>query len=256
MSTVEEQPTAQANGASAGQIPVMAPATGEVITHVPDMDAAQIEGLVDRARAAQPGWQALGFEGRARYMLKLKEWFVENKEEVLETLIQETGKTREDALIADWVYVADSFSFWAKRAEKYLGDEKVRSHSPFLLGKKLIVRYEPVGVVGVIGPWNFPLALCIGDAIPALMAGNYRGGQAERGHPAHQHADRPRVGADRRAQRTPTWWPPAQAPRARRWSTRWTWSCSPAPPPRARRSWPRLPRRSPRFRSSSAARTR
>ena len=172
MSTVEEQPSVQANGAAQGQIPVLAPATGDVITHVPDMDATQINDLVDRARAAQPGWRALGFEGRARYMLKLKDWFVENKDEVLEALIEETGKTREDALIADWVYVADSFSFWAKRADKYLADEKVRSHSPFLLGKKLIVRYEPVGVVGVIGPWNFPLALCIGDAIPALMAGN------------------------------------------------------------------------------------
>ena len=68
--------------------------------------------------------------------------------------------------------MADSLGFWAKRADKYLADEKVRSHSPFLLGKKLIVRYEPLGVVGVIGPWNFPLTLCIGDAIPALMAGN------------------------------------------------------------------------------------
>ncbi|MEA2347383.1 MAG: hypothetical protein QOG62_1170 [Thermoleophilaceae bacterium] len=172
MSTVEK-PAAQTNGsAAAGQIEVIAPATGAVIAHVPDMSAGQIKELVDRARAAQPGWHALGFEGRARYMLKLKDWFVENKDEVLEALIQETGKTREDALIADWVYVADSFSFWAKRAEKYLADEKVRSHSPFLLGKKLIVRHEPLGVVGVIGPWNFPLALCIGDAIPALMAGN------------------------------------------------------------------------------------
>ncbi|CAN5715220.1 hypothetical protein BH24ACT25_BH24ACT25_04270 [soil metagenome] len=48
----------------------------------------------------------------------------------------------------------------------------MRSRSPFLLGKKLVVRHRPIGVVGVIGPWNFPLNLCFGDAIAALMAGN------------------------------------------------------------------------------------
>jgi acyl-CoA reductase-like NAD-dependent aldehyde dehydrogenase len=172
MSTVEETPV-QTNGApAAGQIEVLNPATGQVIRSVPDMTPAQVKDLVDRARAAQPGWQALGFEGRARYMIKLKSWFIDNKERVLASLMEETGKTREDALIADWIYVTDSFSFWAKKAESYLGEKKVRTHSPFLLGKKLLVRYDPVGVVGVIGPWNFPLALTIGDAIPALMAGN------------------------------------------------------------------------------------
>ena len=56
--------------------------------------------------------------------------------------------------------------------EKYLADERVRPHSPLLLGKKVVVRHRPYGVVGVIGPWNYPLTLGFGDAIPALMAGN------------------------------------------------------------------------------------
>ncbi len=65
-----------------------------------------------------------------------------------------------------------AFGFWAKQAPKYLADEKVKISSPFLFGRKVIVRYEPVGVAGIIGPWNYPLANNIGDVIPALAAGN------------------------------------------------------------------------------------
>ncbi|MBA2765040.1 MAG: aldehyde dehydrogenase family protein [Thermoleophilaceae bacterium] len=175
MSTVEERPAATTNGTTAAgpsTIPVENPATGKIVAHVPDMSADEVAALVARARAAQPGWEALGFAGRAHYMRAIKQWMVENRDRVIGAVMEETGKTREDATLADWVYCIDSLSFWAKHAPKYLADEKVRSHSPLLLGKKLLVRYEPVGVVGVIGPWNFPLTLCFGDAIPALMAGN------------------------------------------------------------------------------------
>jgi acyl-CoA reductase-like NAD-dependent aldehyde dehydrogenase len=69
-------------------------------------------------------------------------------------------------------YCADALGFWAKKAPKWLGDERERPHSPLLLGRKVINRYVPYGVVGVIGPWNYPLINNFGDAIPALMAGN------------------------------------------------------------------------------------
>ena len=63
-------------------------------------------------------------------------------------------------------------TIWAKHAEGYLSEERIKGGSPFTLGRKLLIRYEPVGVVGVIGPWNYPLANSFGDCIPALMAGN------------------------------------------------------------------------------------
>jgi acyl-CoA reductase-like NAD-dependent aldehyde dehydrogenase len=85
--------------------------------------------------------------------------------------MDETGKTREDAFIADVFTTADALGFWAKKASEYLSDERVRSTNPFVLGKKVVVRYRPFGVAGVIGPWNYPIANCFGDAIPALMAG-------------------------------------------------------------------------------------
>ncbi len=174
MATVEQQAAqAQGNGkADATRIPVENPATGETIAHVPDMGASEIRELVERARAAQPAWAELGFRGRAEVMYGARRWLIENRERMIETIVEETGKTREDAQISEIFFVADALGFWAKRAEKYLKDERVRSHSPLLFGKKLVLRYRPVGVVGVIGPWNYPLTNCFGDCIPALMVGD------------------------------------------------------------------------------------
>lgn len=169
---VPEPRAAGGNGASGGRIPVENPATGQTVAHVPEMDAAEVAELVARARRAQPSWEALGFEGRAEVMYAARAWIVDNRDRMLRTIMEETGKTREDAIVGDWSFICDSLGFWAKRAEGYLKDERVRPHSPFLLGKRIVVRHRPVGVVGVIGPWNFPLNLCFGDAIAALMAGN------------------------------------------------------------------------------------
>jgi acyl-CoA reductase-like NAD-dependent aldehyde dehydrogenase len=163
---------AQQNGHGNGKtFAVENPATGETIAHLPDMDAGQVKSLVDRARAAQPGWAALSFDERARYMFHFRKWLVDNRDRVARTVQDETGKTREDAFLADVFTTADACGFWAKKAPEYLGDERVRSTNAFAIGKKIVVRYRPFGVAGVIGPWNYPIANCFGDAIPALMAG-------------------------------------------------------------------------------------
>jgi acyl-CoA reductase-like NAD-dependent aldehyde dehydrogenase len=105
-------------------------------------------------------------------MLALRAWLIRNRADVIDTLVRESGKTYEDALLAEIGYLLNAIGFWAGNARRYLRDERIRTRSPFLLGRKVVVRYEPVGVVGVIASWNFPLNLGIGDAIPALMAGN------------------------------------------------------------------------------------
>jgi acyl-CoA reductase-like NAD-dependent aldehyde dehydrogenase len=174
MSTVEQQPTAAQNGAgsSAATIAVENPATGETIAHVPDLSASQVEELAARARTAQPGWEALGFAGRAAVMDGMRRWLVQNRERMVQTIVEETGKTREDAQLAEVMLTADGLKFWAKRAEKYLADERIRSFAPLVIGKKMSIRYRPHGLIGVIGPWNYPLSNSFGDCIPALMAGN------------------------------------------------------------------------------------
>src|SRR4051795_10510492 len=167
-----DTPSVQLQGDEGSQIPVENPATGEIIGHVPDMGSAEVKHMVDIARAAQPAWAEMGFEARATVFYRARKWLVDNRKRVARTIVEETGKTYEDALLAEVLFIADSFGYWAKSAPKHLKDEKVRSHSPFMLGRKLLVRYQPRGVVGVIGPWNYPLTNSFGDGLPAMAAGN------------------------------------------------------------------------------------
>lgn len=149
------------------------PATGEVVASVPVLGPEELAEVAARARAAQPGWAALGFEGRAAVMLRAQKWMLDNAERVIATVISETGKTYEDAQMSDFGYTVAALGFWAKQASRYLADERVRSwDNPAVAGRKLIVRYAPHGLVGVIGPWNFPIVNGFGDCIPAMMAGN------------------------------------------------------------------------------------
>jgi acyl-CoA reductase-like NAD-dependent aldehyde dehydrogenase len=171
-----EQRTAQEptpTGTSGAEpIPVENPATGEIIAHVPDLGADAVRDLARRGRAAQPAWEALGFEGRGRILLRMQKWLTDNADRVIETIVSETGKTWEDAQLAEIMYGANAFGFWAKNAEGYLADQKVKTSSVLLKGKRLVERYRPLGLVGVIGPWNYPLTNSFGDCIPALAAGN------------------------------------------------------------------------------------
>jgi acyl-CoA reductase-like NAD-dependent aldehyde dehydrogenase len=168
--TVPGPSTAEAPAAEG--IPVENPATGEVIAHVPDLGADAVRAMAQRGRAAQPAWDALGFEGRGRILLRMQKWLLDNSDRVIETIVSETGKTWEDAQLAEIMYGASAFGFWAKEAEGYLGDHKVKTSAVLLKGKRLIERYRPLGLIGVIGPWNYPLTNSFGDCIPALAAGN------------------------------------------------------------------------------------
>jgi acyl-CoA reductase-like NAD-dependent aldehyde dehydrogenase len=174
MSTIDETPvnTAATSDSAQQVIPVEDPATGEVIGHVPAMTAADVADAARRGRAAQPGWEALGYDGRARVLRRAQKWTVDNADRVIRTICSETGKAYEDAQIAEVSYGAAAFGFWAENAPKYLADERVRSSSVFVKGKRLVLRYRPLGLVGVIGPWNYPLTNSFGDCIPALAAGN------------------------------------------------------------------------------------
>ncbi|MCA1656517.1 MAG: aldehyde dehydrogenase family protein, partial [Actinobacteria bacterium] len=153
-------------------IAVENPATGETIATVPSLSSEDVQAMVARARAAQPAWEELGFDGRARVLRRGQKWVTDHADRIIDVIVSETGKTREDAQVAEILYVAGAFGFWAKMAPEYLADERVRSSNLFVKGAKLVVRYQALGVVGVIGPWNYPLTNSFGDCIPALAAGN------------------------------------------------------------------------------------
>src|SRR5437899_1848941 len=97
---------------------------------------------------------------------------MDNADQVVATIVSETGKTHEDATFAEISYAGHAFGFWAREAEGYLADEHVSSSQLLVKGKRRILRYRPLGLIGVIGPWNYPLTNSFGDCIPALAAGN------------------------------------------------------------------------------------
>jgi acyl-CoA reductase-like NAD-dependent aldehyde dehydrogenase len=174
MATVEQQVGETHNGiAGTGEgIAVENPATGEIVATVADLGGEAIAEMAARGRAAQPAWEAFGFEGRARVLLRAQKWLMDNAEQVVSTIVSETGKTYEDATFAEISYGGGAFGFWAKQAPNYLADERVKSSQVLVKGKKLILRFRPLGLIGVIGPWNYPLTNSFGDCIPALAAGN------------------------------------------------------------------------------------
>jgi acyl-CoA reductase-like NAD-dependent aldehyde dehydrogenase len=174
MATVEQQVPQAPDGVAPPrpEVPVENPATGQVVGTVPDLDAAAVAEMAAKGRAAQPEWEAFGFEGRSRVLLRAQKWLMDNQAQVIETIVSETGKTYEDATFAEISYGGGAFGFWAKHAEEYLGDERVKSSQVLVKGKKLILRFRPLGLIGVIGPWNYPLTNSFGDCIPALAAGN------------------------------------------------------------------------------------
>jgi betaine-aldehyde dehydrogenase len=146
------------------------PATGEVIATVPIDSPEAVAATVKRVRANQPEWEAMGIEGRYHWLGKLRDWLLDNQERVLDTMQRETGKVRADAE-NETTYLTDLINFYGTRAAKFIGEESVRPHTPLLAAKKLRIQYRPHPIVGIISPWNFPLILSLGDAVPALQAG-------------------------------------------------------------------------------------
>jgi len=158
------------SGGTADSIEVHNPATGGLIATLPVDSPAAVAETVARVRANQPEWEAMGIEGRYHWLGKLRDWLLDNQERVLDTMQAETGKVRADATNEPG-YLADLINFYGSRAAGFIGEESVRPHSPLLASKKLRIQYRPYPVVGIISPWNFPLILSLGDAIPALQAG-------------------------------------------------------------------------------------
>src|SRR5687768_3533860 len=148
---------------------VHAPFTGRELGRVPLGTPADIAEAVRRARLAQPAWAARGVRERARVMLRFHDLLLDRREEALDLIQLESGKARRHALeeVLDTAIVA---AHYATHAPGYLRPRRHRGALP-LLTVALELRH-PVGVVGVIAPWNFPLILSITDVIAALVAGN------------------------------------------------------------------------------------
>ena len=165
-------PTPGGDGArpSSDEFEVRNPADGSLISSVPIHGPDDVRETARRARAAQPAWEALGHAGRYRWLGLWRDWMLANGERIADVLEAESGKVRQDAG-AEVPALADAINFYGANSARFLAEERVSAHNPLMKGKALKVTYRPFPVVGVIAPWNFPLLLTIGDAIPALAAG-------------------------------------------------------------------------------------
>ncbi len=146
------------------------PATGEVVGTFPIDDEAAVQAAVRRAREAADWWRGLGFDGRARRLRALRRVIVRRRDELLDLIHAENGKPTEDAWI-EQMLVVDYLSWLIGHAEKVLHAKRAGA-SQLLFNFRGQVEYQPLGVVGVIGPWNYPLYTPMGSIAFALAAGN------------------------------------------------------------------------------------
>jgi acyl-CoA reductase-like NAD-dependent aldehyde dehydrogenase len=158
---------------SAAQAPTfdsLNPSTGDVVASHPIHSAADVEAAVDRARIAAEWWSGLGFAGRAERMRRWAGVITRRMAQLADVVYTETGKPHSDGQL-EIVLAIEHIAWAGKHAGKILGPQK---RSPGLLMANYVatVEYEPLGVVGVIGPWNYPVFTPMGSIAYALAAGN------------------------------------------------------------------------------------
>jgi acyl-CoA reductase-like NAD-dependent aldehyde dehydrogenase len=156
-------------GSAATTVDVINPNTGKVIYQLPQHNAEQVASAVSAARVAQKNWGKTDPKVRAKFLYRLHDLILEKQDELLDIVQLETGKVRAHAFeeVAGGLGAA---RYYAKVGPKALKSKSTHAGVPIITNTW--INHVPVGVVGVITPWNYPLALCMLDVLPALMAGN------------------------------------------------------------------------------------
>lgn len=153
-------------------IEVKDPATGEVLGQVPRQNEAEIKMAVNRARVAQKNWAETSFERRGQLLLQARQIILEHLDEIATLISRENGKPLIEAISHDIMPVMDLLTFFAKNTKKILKRESIKLGKWNVLGHRSHVEFHPLGVIGVISPWNFPFSIPLGGVAMALMAGN------------------------------------------------------------------------------------
>jgi len=167
--TVHNLIASQSSPSSSGETePILNPATGEVIAHAPLSTAEDVERAVAAAKAAYPGWSTTTPGERARALLKLADAIEEHGDELAELESDNAGKPLAAVKSDEIPVMADNLRFFAGAARCLEG----RAAGEYLAGHTSIIRREPLGVVGQITPWNYPLMMAVWKIGPALAAGN------------------------------------------------------------------------------------
>jgi len=146
------------------------PRTGASLGHVPDHSEADVAEAVARARVAFQAWGRLPFAERGDHILSVRDLMLDRLEELVEVITSETGKLQAEAVFTELMTACETIQYYAKQGDKALRPEKVSAG--LMTHKKAVRTYEPLGVVGVISPWNYPFILAMTPIVTALYAGN------------------------------------------------------------------------------------
>jgi acyl-CoA reductase-like NAD-dependent aldehyde dehydrogenase len=155
-----------------GEIVSFDPATGEELGRAPINSAAQVAQAVKRARYAQPVWAAKSFRDRGRVMLRAREIVLAARDEIAMLISRETGKPVAEAIAMEIITTLDLMQYFARKTKALLRPQKIDIGQYGLMGRSSRIVYKPLGVVGIISPWNFPWATPLDEVVMALMAGN------------------------------------------------------------------------------------
>ncbi|MGE5829026.1 MAG: aldehyde dehydrogenase family protein, partial [Micromonosporaceae bacterium] len=146
------------------------PVTGAEVGRFPVADAAAVAATVARARDAGEWWRELGFDGRRERLLRWRAVLARRLLELAEIMHAESGKPIGDAVV-EAVGAIDHIAWAARNAKRVLRPRRVPS-SLLVLEFSARLEYQPLGVIGVIGPWNYPILTPVGSLAYALAAGN------------------------------------------------------------------------------------
>jgi succinate-semialdehyde dehydrogenase/glutarate-semialdehyde dehydrogenase len=148
------------------------PATLETVGEVKITTPESVETAVRTAWSGFPGWRDLGLFKRAEVIKSAQQLFLDRKEEVARLITLEMGRPFCESLVLEVQSSIDLMGYYARRAKKLLEDRRVPLHSIFFRRRESILHFEPLGVLGIICPWNWPLLIPLGGIVPALLSGN------------------------------------------------------------------------------------
>jgi succinate-semialdehyde dehydrogenase/glutarate-semialdehyde dehydrogenase len=155
-----------------GVIDSLNPATGERIGAVPVTPVDEVQGVVDAVAQVQPFWAQLTLADRARYLERAAQVLIDESDEIRDLLVREQGKPRNEAFSMEILPTIDALRWIGHEGRKLLADEEIPMSQVFFKTKTAAFTYEPLGVIGVISPWNYPWSIPFGELALALMAGN------------------------------------------------------------------------------------
>ncbi|MCZ2357256.1 MAG: aldehyde dehydrogenase family protein [Bacteroidia bacterium] len=154
-----------------GTLEVRNPINNALLYSVEEASWHTIEESFERARKIQRQVQELSIEQRIAEMMKVNNYIIANREKIITRIVEETGKARFDALASELFEVLDVIDHYQKVTPKILQDQSVETPL-VLMGKKSKIFYEPLGVILVIAPWNYPFYQGIVPSLLAFLAGN------------------------------------------------------------------------------------